>query len=631
MTTAAELLRVDGWSDFIGQNHLKERLDVHIEAAIAQNRPLDHVLLVSPPGFGKGHPLDTLILTPTGWTKIGDLAVNDHVVGSNGQSTLVTGVFDRGILDTYEVLFSDGARTVCDGDHLWTVLDSHRRVSTRSTRDLLSRGVNDRRGARRWRVPLVAPIQHKPISLPIEPYLLGVLLGNGHLESTPCIRTNDVEIIDEIQRRTPNLVIHEATYEKSTARGWNVLGIRAALKEVGLYGSRAASKFVPECYLVAGESSRRSLLAGLLDCDGHAKTRKLGARFDTTSSALAGQVTSLVESLGGLTHVYHYDKLGRERDYLVDISLPTNPFLLPRKADAYRSRISTRRIIAITPVGKTEIRCIQVAAKDNLYVTERYVVTHNTTLAALIAKELGDPFSEIPMPVRPAVLASRLRQFPGGVLFCDEIHRLSKMQQEDFLTVLRDGCLQTPQGRRIDVPWLTVVAGTTEPEKITPALYERFQIKPAFDAYLPNEMVQIVESMAARVELECSSETLAGIAEAACGVPRTAGNLVLAARDLMVARKTAKLEDVLQMCRVDSTGLTQAHQDYLDLLRRLGGQAGLESISTMLRLHPTVIREIERVLVDRSLIVYGGRGRELTGTGWGHGQPAGVSPRRPRN
>lgn len=253
--------------------------------------------------------------------------------------------------------------------------------------------------------------------------------------------------------------------------------------------------------------------------------------------------------------------------------------------------------------------------------------TGKTTLAAIIAARMGDPFKSLVMPVKSQVFASELRQFEGGILFLDEVHRLTKSAQEDLLTLLEDGYLQQANGRRVYVDWLTVIAATTEPEKVTPALYQRFSIPLMLDPYTPEEMQQIVQGMAQRLEVSIDESLAMSLGKAAGGIPRLAGVLVKAARDLERTYADVTLEAILTLCRMDPTGLTQGHLAYIQALRSLGGTAGLSVLSTMLRLHETVVRDLERLLIDRNLILYGDRGRELTNEGWNYGQVP-MKPRR---
>lgn len=250
-----------------------------------------------------------------------------------------------------------------------------------------------------------------------------------------------------------------------------------------------------------------------------------------------------------------------------------------------------------------------------------------STLARMIADRLGDPFYELTCPVKPAALGSFLRQCAGGVLLLDEIHRFTKAQQEDLLTLLWQGFLQLPNGRRVEAGWLTIIGATTEPEKITPALMRRFPIRPSFGTYTPEDMIEIVGHMALKAGLDCGIEVLKGIADAAAGNPSAARDLVLGAKDLQ-GDGDVTMEDILHLCETDPFGLTKTHLEYLNLLRHLGGQAGLDLLANMMRLHPSVVREAERLLVSRNLVMFGERGRELTSAGWNYGKAATSSPRR---
>jgi hypothetical protein len=337
-------------------------------------------IIMGPHGVGKGHPLATGILTPAGWSRVGDLEVGSSVIGSDGRPTKVTGLFDRGDLPVYRVTLDDGSSVLCDGDHLWhTMSDKQHKIGTHTVRSVNQMMAN----FKPVRVPLVLPVQHDKIDLPIDPYVLGVLIANGYLAGdTIQFCTNDQPIIDMVQRRAPQLVLSETTSANSTARHFTVKGFQQAVAEVGLRGHKSATKFIPAQYLTAHEEARRDLLAALLDCDGTVSSRG-NAMYFTCSPQLVSDVTALVESLGGTARV------GRDLrraavavDYRLHINLPdaTAPFSLPRKANLWTPSVRRpmRRIVSIAPEGVAEVRCIQVAAADSLYVTERYLVTHNT-------------------------------------------------------------------------------------------------------------------------------------------------------------------------------------------------------------------------------------------------------------
>jgi phosphate starvation-inducible PhoH-like protein len=175
--------------------------------------------------------------------------------------------------------------------------------------------------------------------------------------------------------------------------------VTAALRELGLAGTRSATKFVPEPYLYNSASVRLAVLQGLLDTDGGPVTqeaRTCRIQYCTTSPRLRDDVIFLVRSLGGIVYWRTRPAAGRKpghaqgRDvhyrsdaYVLDIRLPEGiePFRLSRKREAYARTGGGRPmrfIDSIEPAGEAETLCIQVAAADSLYVTDDFLVTHNT-------------------------------------------------------------------------------------------------------------------------------------------------------------------------------------------------------------------------------------------------------------
>lgn len=240
-----------------------------------------------------------------------------------------------------------------------------------------------------------------------------------------------------------------------------------------------------------------------------------------------------------------------------------------------------------------------------------------TSLASVIASAMNDAFTAIKMPVSVQALERTLRDFEPGILFIDEAHSASKAVQESLLTVLEDGYYATKTGREFPLPWITVIAATTEPEKVIPPLYDRFPIRPTIDPYSDEEMSRILAGMADKIGLQLPDELAAGIAKAAAGTPRNARQLVFAARDLTLANAgtSPTIAEVLDFCQLDPDGLSVQHHSYLHTLDALGGNAGLSTLSALLRLHPTFVRNMERLLLERGLIELHATGRELSNLG----------------
>ena len=368
-------------------------------------------------GLGKGLRPECPILTPNGFVALASLAVGDMVVGSNGCPTQVIGVYPRGTQKLYRVTFSDGVSIVCDSDHLWNVKNPNdifrcKPWRTMRTEDIartqLKYGTHGQ--SRTWKIPLVEPVQHPSTTLPLDPYLLGVLLGDGNFGATIRWTNNDVEIAKRIGLTLPEGVSLSMHASDSRATTWAITTpkgyhnpVLTTCRELGLDGKKSWEKFVPGNYLTADVRSRVALLQGLMDTDGYAGE---SPEFSSSSQSLAISAQQLVESLGGTASInvkesptYQHageTKTGRS-SYRVIITLPPGiePFSLPRKAKNYRtaSRGLGRWIDSIQPCGCGDTICIEVAASDGLFVIDRYVVTHNTICqlewAAQVCHETG--------------------------------------------------------------------------------------------------------------------------------------------------------------------------------------------------------------------------------------------------
>ncbi|MBK8246427.1 MAG: DEAD/DEAH box helicase family protein [Gemmatimonadetes bacterium] len=368
-------------------------------------------LVVLPTGMGKAQPADTPVLTPRGWKPLGGLVAGESVVGSSGQPVRVLGVFPQGEREVYRVTTSDGASTLACSEHLWAVQTKWHKHEGRpwcvkSTSELRD-DLRDGGGASKWFLPLVAPVEFAAAPVPLDPYVLGVLIGDGGLRHSVRFSSEDAELVSEVTCRLSGLAVvkHVAGCDyiigspdgrrtKREPRGW---WLRGVLIDLGLFGSYAWEKRVPPLYMHNSVDVRVSLLRGLMDTDGHAQSGCQNCEFVTTSRGLADDVCELVRSLGGATRVrtkagaaYTHNgesRCGRE-SYRITVTLAgINPFLLTRKAAAVSpdKKGPTRAIVSIEPEGRADCVCISVDAADSLYVTEGYIVTHNTIVMGMIA------------------------------------------------------------------------------------------------------------------------------------------------------------------------------------------------------------------------------------------------------
>jgi phosphate starvation-inducible protein PhoH and related proteins len=367
---------------------------------------------------GRAQPLSANVLTPDGWRRIGDLDVGDLVVGSDGLPTPVLGVYPQGRKAVYRVTTQDGASTLACGEHLWTVHTPDDRSHGRPARVLQTQDMIGqlRRGhVHRYELPLVDPVEFGPRDVPVDPYALGLLLGDGCLttSTTPSFSTADPELAQALGAALPGIELYgknEVDYvlrNELGGRGGVIVAnpVTVALRELGLAGTRSATKFVPESYRFNSAAVRLAVLQGLLDSDGGPVTqrgRTCRIHYTTCSERLRDDVVFLVRTLGGVAYWRRRPALGRKPGlargraveyrqdaYVLDIRLPEGlpPFRLGRKRaryDACGGGRPMRFIESIEPAGETETVCIQVGAQDSLYVTDDLIVTHNTLNDAFI-------------------------------------------------------------------------------------------------------------------------------------------------------------------------------------------------------------------------------------------------------
>ncbi len=388
------------------------KFQAHLERGIIEIAPLAFMR-------GRAQPLRTKVPTPLGWRELGSLEEGDWVIGSNGQATQVLGTYPQGRKEVFRVTMTDGSSTLACAEHLWAVRtpsDKRRNMPARvlETREMIGRLRAGRQC--RYELPLLsAPIEFPAREVPLDPYALGLLIGDGCLtgRSTPTFATADPELIEALEHRlegirlVPRSGVDYVLQNVDGGRGGVIVAnpVTESLRALGLSGTRSNTRFVPEYYLYNDATTRLAVLQGLLDTDGGPvvqENRTCRVHFTTTSPRLRDDVTFLVRSLGGVARWrtrYKEDKQPgfargrdiphREDSYVLDIRLPDGvlPFRLLRKAEVYARHGGGRpmRFIKdIEPAGVEETVCIRVAASDHLYVTEDFILTHNTLNDAFI-------------------------------------------------------------------------------------------------------------------------------------------------------------------------------------------------------------------------------------------------------
>ncbi|WP_171165940.1 replicative DNA helicase [Usitatibacter palustris] len=378
----------------------------------------DLVIVAGRPSMGKAQPLDALVKAPTGWREMGSLQVGDALASADGHPSIVTGIFPQGVRQVYRITFSDGRSAECCAEHLWRVhyreWDEPRVLPASRILEMLS---CVRYRHRLWIDEVTGDFGHRN-PLPIDPWLLGALLGDGKLSGTsPIFSTAEPQMVEQVEESLLDGLHAFAAggYDwrlSSGRRGGAALAERNPLtnelRALGLWSVGSHEKFIPDTYRDSCREARLRLLQGLLDTDGWAE--KWGTiRFCTTSYRLAQDVVGLVRSLGGWCSLrdkrtsfsYKGEKREGRTAFVLNIHHPEPRSLVTLAHKRARLPEAMRRrwrpvICSIEASRVTATQCISVSHPARTYITNDYVVTHNTAFALNIAEHVG---LELKLPV----------------------------------------------------------------------------------------------------------------------------------------------------------------------------------------------------------------------------------------
>ncbi|WNV45931.1 DNA terminase, large subunit [Aeromonas phage AerS_266] len=375
---------------------------------------LNHLntLILMPRQSGKLQCWYSKILYPDGvWKRIRDVRVGDEVMAWDGTKTCVTALYPQGMQPVYKITFVDGRTAMAGPEHLWTVWDAGKgrrgKWRTLDTLEAMERvkELKNSNAKNHLSIPLVLPDQvssHKPFK--IHPYLVGVLIGDGLLSSGNVGYCKpDLDLFNRVKDLLPagyqlkmgvngkTVSITKADDHDSTKH----INIREELSNIGLLGSTWSTKRIPEVYFAGSHAQRLALLQGLMDTDGTAE-KKGNTYYSTSNKELSKDVQKLAWSLGHICHVTSRDEpkytyKGETRvgakAYRVNIR-SKEPWLLfrdPKRISRVKDCIRGAKFnskLAIYDIQKlpeiADSFCIEIDHPDHLYVTDNYVVTHNT-------------------------------------------------------------------------------------------------------------------------------------------------------------------------------------------------------------------------------------------------------------
>lgn len=380
----------------------------------------DTTLWVARSGTGKALTLDSKVLTPTGYILMRDVKIGDVICDRKGGIQTIVGVYPQGRKKAYRVTFADGSFVDCSKDHLWTIWDNNHNSKGYETIPLskmIEKGIKFgghhngqkyltknnivRYGSHprpRFSIPLVEGIDFGEKEVSIDPYTLGVFLGDGCFSAKAgglTVTLPDDEIRERLKFPEQMCLKYVARFGYRVNKEESEHNFRYYLEKYGLYGKLSHEKFIPKDYIFNSKEVRLEILRGLLDTDGYVeKTGQI--ELSLSSKQLIDDATFIARSLGCLCRVSEpkrasYVNKRRERvickyRYRLRITPPKglNLFHLSRKhereANPKKKNFVERRIVSVEYIGVKEMQCIKVSGEEGLFLTNDFIVTHNTTV-----------------------------------------------------------------------------------------------------------------------------------------------------------------------------------------------------------------------------------------------------------
>lgn len=398
------------------------------------------IIFSAPTGSGKAVLDNTLIPVADDrhYVQIKDIKVGDLVYNRLGSPVNVIGVYPQGKKDVYRVQFTDGRYLDCCKDHLfsyYTQDQKHKhthgkysaspKFNVSTVEELLSHGVsydgkNNRLHLRYW-IPNNQPVERKEQNYHLNPYVLGVLIGDGCLTWRGLtISSNDSFIVEKVS----SLLGIKNSFKRNSIHNYNwtfidsdrtlceertrLVQTTEVLREIPeLINTHSYEKFIPEIYKFGSIEQRMDLIRGLFDTDGHVDKSRARVSFSTTSKQLAEDVQEILWSLGISSTVEIDNRLSGHHKHVcytlyvrTSFQLKKKLFTLPRKLNRIvdyeeyhrntNKKIRCYDFVGIQSIEKLDrqedMTCICVDDEEHLYqVSNQYIVTHNSsTMAACI-------------------------------------------------------------------------------------------------------------------------------------------------------------------------------------------------------------------------------------------------------
>lgn len=392
----------------------------------------------------------SFVYTPKGPVKIEDIKIGDVISHPFNGTSIVTNVIDFN-KDIYRVYFRDMDYVDCCEDHLWEVYKRYpykplkdKTPEIKSTKQLMNdltfgNTIKLRSkviGEYKWDIRLPNPIEMCEQQVPLDPYILGLLIGDGSFRNAITYSTADLELIEYIKKALPEydikLEIEGAKYNNKCDT-YRINSLQDKIRQTGLYKVLAHDKFIPDVYKYNSIENRIAIIQGLMDTDGSCSVDKKSgtsrSTYSTVSLRLANDIKEIISSLGGLCSVkegFVKYKDGLNKYYALEVRLPGfKHFRLKRKLDRQNDRKIgdlKRTIVNIEKISVGNARCITVSNTDGLFLTDNCIITHNCgktlladNVAHHVASNLNIPVLNLDTEMSKADHWNRMVAFISGV------------------------------------------------------------------------------------------------------------------------------------------------------------------------------------------------------------------------
>ena len=372
-------------------------------------------------GGGKAIPNDTIIPTPSGYRKVGDIKVGDYLFDRRGNPTKVLAVYPQPKKKrVYEITFSDGRTAECCEEHLWGCIEHKKKYRVYNTKELMQLLENKKRLA----IPINKPVDYSTKQYTVPPYIMGLFLGDASFRYDQYQRAISYSSEDDY---LPKIIANTMgwTYKKGSKYNYNYffeykkdnrqgkrknVWVEEVLKDYpDLWNVYSFQKYIPEDYMFGDVEQRYELLRGLLDTDGSVD-EKGRISFSTTSSRLKNDVINLCHSLGLITAVCvdKRDKYKNGEAYKIGILTNLNKkhllFKLPKHLNKVKKLQTSSQgrnkhkhdKIFIERIEETSVykdmTCFTVDNDEALFLMNDYIVTHNTRTGIADMANIAIPY-----------------------------------------------------------------------------------------------------------------------------------------------------------------------------------------------------------------------------------------------